>query len=160
MFSRQDDAENQRTLRQFLFLAGTGTLLGAPILVVALPRALPVVFGTRFEDATGVATILVIANIARGWNVMFTSILRGAHYPGQASVGDLIGLAVLAALLVVLAPRFGSVGVAIAVAVAALAAFCWLVRLTLAVGGLRLRAVPAVIRSEAIHFMSSFNRGR
>jgi O-antigen/teichoic acid export membrane protein len=131
VFSILDKDSLANGVARFALVAGSLTTLVGPILAIALPQALPYLFGAAFADAKVTATILVSAYLIRGWNQMLSSILRGAGQPLMTSMGEIGGLLIMAALLIYLVPRFGAEGAAASVLAGSLSTFVWLAVRTL-----------------------------
>ena len=141
-FASQSDAAVPRSLARFLLWGLGGALLLTPVLVMVVPWAVVPVYGTAFKAAGPISLILVPGYVLRGSNQMLVAILRGSGAPMRASAGQVAGLVVLAALLPIGISVRGAEGAALAVTVAAGAAFVWL--LTTAVRSSRLAPKDAI----------------
>ncbi len=86
---------------------------------------------------------------------MLVAILRGSGTPMRASVGQILGLAVLAALLPVGILERGAEGAAMAVTVSAAVAFVWLLVTALRHGNFSARRAFAVWRSDFVRLRHS-----
>lgn len=115
------------TLSRLLLIAITVALTAGPVMLVALPRLIPLVFGKGFASGVPVAEILVLGYLCRGYSGMLVATLRGAGSPLRASSGEIIGLILFAALLPMLTWRFGTLGTAAALTLAAAAMLIWVV---------------------------------
>lgn len=122
-FARQQAATLPAALGRLLLVGGALTMLTAPLLVIALPLAVPLLFGSAFSGAVPMTALLALGYLMRGWNLILSSFIRGAGRPFTASVGQAVELAVLAGLLPLFTPRFGTTGAAISVTVGAAASF-------------------------------------
>lgn len=125
--SRQAAASMPLFLSRFLLVAGLLTVCVGPILVLALPWTLPIVFGPTFQRGMAMAQILVVAYLIRGWGGLLSTVVRGRNRPLRASLGEVIGLIVMALLLPLLTPQFGGVGAGYAVAFGATAMLLWMI---------------------------------
>jgi O-antigen/teichoic acid export membrane protein len=87
--------------------AGVGLWLAARALV-------PMLFGQPFVDSISLVSILIPASCILGMNQLLATGLRGHGRPGIASRAELLGLIATVPLLVILLPRFGAYGAAVA----------------------------------------------
>jgi O-antigen/teichoic acid export membrane protein len=126
-FVRLSTADRQMTLSRLLLVGITVTFSAGPVMVIALPRLIPFIFGKAFVSAVPVAAVLVVGYLIRGYNGMLVALLRGAGQPLRASTGEMIGLILFAGCLPVLTGRFGSAGTATALTIAAAATLVWMV---------------------------------
>jgi O-antigen/teichoic acid export membrane protein len=118
---------NARLLLVRTLLIGVAvSTVAAPLFLVLVPWAIPAVFGGPFRSAQTLAAILVVGQAIRTWNLVLTAYLRGRGEPLKASIGEVIGVAVLAVALMLLVPQLSAEGAAIAVCVAAPFALGWL----------------------------------
>jgi len=81
--------------------------LGAPLILKTL-------FGAEFVGAAGPFRWLLFAAAVWGWASIVISGLRGFGYPGLSTVARFSGAATTAVALLILLPRFGITGAAIA----------------------------------------------
>jgi O-antigen/teichoic acid export membrane protein len=81
--------------------------LGAPLI-------LKVLFGARFAPATGPFRWLLVAAAVWGWGSIVISGLRGFGYPGLSTIARFSGASTTAIALLVLLPRYGISGAAMA----------------------------------------------
>lgn len=147
-FARQGAAAFPTTLAQVLFAGSLLTLVTGPILVGLLPIAVPIVFGPGFAAARPLTALLAVGFLIRGWDVMLAAILVGAGKPFTASIGQGLELALLAVLLIALAPRFEATGAALSVAVAAAVSLVCLLGFALATARLSLGDMAQVWARE------------
>src|SRR5207247_9590123 len=84
------------------------------------PVFIPALFGGRFADAVVPAMLLCIAAIPFSFSLLLHDFVRGLGYPGIGLRPELMGVAVSAALLFMLLPRYGGVGAAFS----SLASYC------------------------------------
>lgn len=102
------------------------TAVSGPILLALVPWVVYFFFGRTFESAIPLARVLLLTSFARGWNGVMVGIMRGAGWPGKASIASIVGLVVSAALLPPLVWQLGSMGAAMAVTCSAVAGFIWI----------------------------------
>lgn len=140
-FARQTSAALGGTLARLLLRGGLLTVLGGPVLVVVLPLAIPVLFGSGFRGAVQLTAVLALGYLLRGWTLILASVLRGAGRPFTASAGQAVELILLAALLFALVPRLGTMGAAAAVVVGATSSLSVLLVAALVSAGLSVRAM-------------------
>jgi O-antigen/teichoic acid export membrane protein len=81
--------------------------LGAPLILKTL-------FGERFVPAAGPFRWLLVAAAVWGWGSIVISGLRGFGYPGLSTIARFSGAATTAIALLILLPRFGISGAAMA----------------------------------------------
>ncbi len=121
LVARVDPAlRTERVLRAFRSTALL-TLVAAAIAAVVGPPLLPLVFGEPFEASTGPFLLLLpgaLGFVALG---IFTSALVASSAPGRSSAGPLVSLVLVLALDLLLIPRFGASGAAVAASAALLA---------------------------------------
>lgn len=91
---------------------------GAVVPLWALSYLLPVIYGSSFQGAVVPAQIILIGLILEGVAGVVSGFLYGIGRPGLNSLATLAGLTVTVVLDVVLIPRFGATGAAIASAAA------------------------------------------
>jgi len=103
--------------RQVVHHLQLGMLVAVPATIVALavvPFALPVVFGVAFVHAVPAAEILLVAGVFQGANIVLGNGLFGLGRPGLVAVAQGSTLILATCLLLLLLPRLGGVGAAIA----------------------------------------------
>jgi O-antigen/teichoic acid export membrane protein len=109
----------ERTLR--VFRAVTILTLGAVLVAAALgPFLLPIVFGSHYEGA--VEPFLLLLPSAFGFlaNAVFSNALLASGAPALSSLGPVVSLVIGVVLDIILMPRHGASGAAIAASVALL----------------------------------------
>jgi O-antigen/teichoic acid export membrane protein len=158
-FIRLSGADRQMTLSRLLFLGITVTFIAGPIMAIALPRLIPFIFGTPFLSAVPVAEVLVFGYLIRGYNGMLVAMLRGAGQPLRASTGEMMGLILFALFLPVLTGRFGGVGTATALTIAAAATLVWMVIQAVSATRLSLPRLWSLWRSD-VTWLAASARGR
>jgi O-antigen/teichoic acid export membrane protein len=124
---RSSSAGRRVTLARLLLIGLTVSILAGPVLIVALPRLIPFVFGDAFTSAVPVAELLVLGFLFRGFTGMLVAMLRGAGRPLRASGGEIAGLMLFAACLLILTRHYGVVGTATALTLSAAAMLIWMV---------------------------------
>jgi O-antigen/teichoic acid export membrane protein len=117
-FTRQRPEVAAREARHLLTRACGLTTVAAPVLAAVSVVALPLLFGSAFHAAIEPACILLIGLAVEGAAAVASAYLWGAGRPGANSVGMGVGVVVTVALDVVLIPRLGATGAAIASSVA------------------------------------------
>ena len=117
-----------RSLRLTLY---THLLVLVPLWLAA-PLVLRYVYGEAFLAATATLRILLLASVMLSVAGIMTSGLRGFGHPGLSTIGRLASAVVTVVALLVLLPRLGIVGAAVAsllgYSVTMLIALFWLVR--------------------------------
>jgi O-antigen/teichoic acid export membrane protein len=95
-----DPAQQVAFIRQTFTFIIPCTILITLILVALTPIFIPVLFGSDFSDAVPATLILCIAAAVAAMNLNIADTLRGLGRPKQSLIGEAIGLAVTATLLV------------------------------------------------------------
>lgn len=113
-FARSDAAEATASSRRLIPRAGAVTLTIALPLALAAGAVVPLLFGRAFQTAVLPAQILLIGLAVEGVSGVVTAYLYGRGHPGLNSLAAGAGLAVTLILDVILIPRLGTVGAAIA----------------------------------------------
>jgi O-antigen/teichoic acid export membrane protein len=103
-----------RTLRTVTLVALAVTTMSC----ASSPFLLPAVFGNGYRSAVGVILLLAPGAVALATGTVIANILQGLGKPWAASKGQILGAGVTVPLLLVLIPRLGIVGAAIASSVA------------------------------------------
>lgn len=111
---RSTDAERVADARRYASLTLAASLLVVLPLVAAAPLVVEIAFGEQFEDATGVARILLVASVALALARVLESVLKGLDRPLEAGIAEGIALAVTVVALAALIPLLGITGAAIA----------------------------------------------
>jgi O-antigen/teichoic acid export membrane protein len=127
----QATADTQRMLP-----AATGlTMVSAVVLAIAAPFVLPLLYGSQFDDSVRLAQILLVGLAVEGAAGVISAYLYGIGRPGLNSLAMGAGVVLTIALDLLLVPRWGATGAAIASTVAYVATtgalllvFRWLVR--------------------------------
>jgi O-antigen/teichoic acid export membrane protein len=108
----------RRMLVRLVKLTLALSVLAAVALVIATPAVIRIFFGPEFLAATQVAQVLTLASILANLNRVSSAGLRAFNRPLQAGTGDLIAAVVTVTSMLVLVPRNGLLGAAVAVSVA------------------------------------------
>jgi O-antigen/teichoic acid export membrane protein len=94
---------------------GTWMIACAVVLLgAATPVGIAIVFGSAFQAAVIPAAILVIASGTNALNGVLEELLRGFGRPGATLVAESVAVAVGLPVLLLLVPRFGLAGAALA----------------------------------------------
>lgn len=134
-FARTGAAAAARRTAALLPRAAAGNALAALVLAAAAGTVLPLLYGPQFQAALLPAYILLGGLAGEGVAGLVTAYLYGDGRPGLNSVAMGVGLVLTGVLDLLLIPRHGAVGAAIASAaayavttVALLGCFAWLRR--------------------------------
>jgi lipopolysaccharide/colanic/teichoic acid biosynthesis glycosyltransferase len=117
-FAKSDPATATATSKRMILRAGAVTALGALPLALGAIVVIPLLFGGVFEPAVLPAQILLVGLAAEGVGGVVTAFLFGRGRPGLNSLGAGAGVTVTVLLDLVLIPRYGTVGAAIASSIA------------------------------------------
>jgi O-antigen/teichoic acid export membrane protein len=90
------------------------TLAGAVVALVLGPALFPLVFGSAFRDSAEPFRWLVPGALGFVALAIFSNALVASSAPGRSSAGPMVSLGLSVALDVVLIPRFGASGAAVA----------------------------------------------
>ncbi len=99
------------------------TLVSGVILITALPLILPLLYGRNFAAAVKVAQILTVESIIASATIVHVQTFMATNRPTMAAVLQLAGLALAVPLMLVLIPRIGLAGAAIALLASTVARF-------------------------------------
>jgi O-antigen/teichoic acid export membrane protein len=113
-FARADPATAVASSRRLMRRAGAVTVVTALPLAIAAGAAVPALFGDNFRSAVLPAQILLVGLGIEGVAGVATAFLYGRGRPGLNSLAAGAGVIVTIVLDVILIPRFGAVGAAIA----------------------------------------------
>ena len=137
-FARSDVAAATASSRSLIPRAGAVTASLAVPLGLLAGAVIPLLFGRAFQNAVLPAQILLIGLAAEGVSGVITAFLFGRGHPGLNSLAAGAGVIVTLVLDVILIPRLGTVGAAIASSAAylttALALVLWYRHVTRASG--------------------------
>jgi O-antigen/teichoic acid export membrane protein len=113
-YSNQTRSTAAANARALLPKAAAIVALAAIPLWVAATFLLPIVYGPSFQSAVEPAHILLLGLAAEGVAGVITAFLYGIGRPGLNSIAMGSGVVVTVALDLLLIPRFGAVGAAVA----------------------------------------------
>jgi O-antigen/teichoic acid export membrane protein len=120
-FSSQPIDRAAAGARRLIRPATAATLVCAVVLALAAPFALPLLYGAQFDAAVGMAQILLVGLSVEGAAGVVSAYLYGTGRPGLNSVAMGAGVVLTVVLDLLLVPRWGATGAAIASTVAYLA---------------------------------------
>lgn len=134
----------RRALKRFVSL-GTGLSLAVVVILgLGSGRLVPLLFGAQFRDAVTVSRLLLISAFLMCVRRLLSDGARGLNRPFAGSAGEIASWAVLLPGVLVLGPRYGIAGVALAL-IASSAASLAVVALSLTRGeSLRMPALARV----------------
>jgi O-antigen/teichoic acid export membrane protein len=121
-FTRATPSQAAAEARRMLPRACIATLAAAPVLAASSVAVLPLLFGAAFRSAIAPACILLIGLAVEGAAAVSGAYLWGTGRPGAFSLGMGVGVLVTVSLDVILIPRHGAIGAAVASSIAYLAA--------------------------------------
>lgn len=125
--ARATPEKRQAATRRFVWLATALSSVVVAILILAAGELVPLLFGPDFTEAVTITRILLIGAVFTGARRVLTDSVSGSGRPGLGSAVELVSWIVLVPLLLVLAPIWGTEGVAAALTVAAAISFVVLV---------------------------------
>jgi len=120
-FTRALPAVASRDARHLLGRACLVSMAATPLLAGLSIVALPLLFGQEFQPAVVPACLLLVGLAVEGAAAVASAYLWGAGRPGANSVGMGVGVVITIALDLLLIPRYGASGAAIASSAAYLA---------------------------------------
>jgi O-antigen/teichoic acid export membrane protein len=123
------------TIARCVALFGFMILL-AFIVALALPSAIPIVFGPGYERAVPIGQILTFGAVVRSNTGLLGTVVRGLARPLASGAGDIVGLPIFATLLIVMVPTWRGVGAAIALSLAAGISFAVMLGLCMRIAGM------------------------
>lgn len=113
---------------QVMRYAAVTLLLGCATAAVALiwaPQLVQLIYGSQFMAAAPLVRIMVLSGIAAALYRVLADGLRGLGHPLKSSMAELIGVVVGVPAMLLLVPRLGAAGAAIAVSLASLIALMY-----------------------------------
>jgi O-antigen/teichoic acid export membrane protein len=113
-FARSGRSVADAQLRRLLWRACGLTVAAAPVMAVAAVVGLPLLYGRAFQGAVLPACLLLIGLAFEGATAVSSGYLRGIGRPGTNSAGMAAGVVVTVVLDVLLIPRHGAAGAAVA----------------------------------------------
>jgi O-antigen/teichoic acid export membrane protein len=144
-----DPREAQRSLWRHFALGSALTLAAVTVLEIAVPTLVPLFFGAEFSPAVPVARILLIGAFFAGARRLLADGVRGAGYPSLGSIAEAASWVLMLPAMIVLAPIFGSEGVALAATLAWAASLVVLLAATAVVLGGRGKRLESLLASLA-----------
>ena len=155
-FARSDSATAALTSRRLIPRAGAVTIGIALPLALAAGFVVPLLFGATFLSAVVPSQILLAGLAVEGVAGVITAFLYGRGRPGLNSLAAGTGLIVTLALDIILIPRLGAIGAAIASSAAYLttdvALVLWYLQVTRSMA-------PAGVAPPAIESLSGASTG-
>jgi O-antigen/teichoic acid export membrane protein len=115
--SQRGAALTMRAFRRVFFVTGVTVLAAA----VVGPPLYPVLFGSAFEPSVIPFLILLPGAIGYAASIVFSNGLIGMSSPGRSSLGPVVSVVTGLALALLLIPRMGATGAALAATIAFLA---------------------------------------
>jgi O-antigen/teichoic acid export membrane protein/O-antigen ligase len=143
--SHGDPVGARRSLWRYFFL-GVGISAAFIILLeFATGQLVTIFFGAEFLDAIPIARVLLLATLFMCARRVLTDSVNGLGRPGLGTIAEIASWVLLIPSIAVLLPRYGAVGVALALAVS------WFLSLVLLVGLVLASAQPwfAVLETRA-----------
>lgn len=113
-FARLESSAAIASSRRLIPRAGAITVASAVPLSIGAGAVLPILFGDSFKAAVLPAQILLVGLAAEGVAGVITAFLYGRGRPGLNSLAAATGVVVTLVLDIILIPRFGAAGAAIA----------------------------------------------
>jgi O-antigen/teichoic acid export membrane protein len=113
-FTRDGARAAAATAREMMPRATAVTMVAALPLALAAGTLLPIIYGEAFRPAIVPAYILLVGLAPEGLAGVATAFLYGSGRPGLNSLGMGVAVAVTVALDLLLIPRFGATGAAVA----------------------------------------------
>jgi O-antigen/teichoic acid export membrane protein len=115
-----DRARTERALRAARLLTAS-TAASVVVAAVAGPSLIPIVFGSAFEVSVVPFLLLLPGAFGYAASRLFSTALATSAAPGRSSIAAIVSVIVEVALDLILIPRFGAAGAAVAASVAFLA---------------------------------------
>ena len=127
------------------FVLGAGLSLCVVVaLEIAVKWLVPLFFGGEFEEAVGIARILILAGLFMAARRVLTDGVNGLGHPGLGTIAEVTSWVLLIPALVICVPRYGAEGVALALLFAWFPSFVLLLALAAVVD----TRVPQAARSR------------
>ena len=90
-----------------------GVLPLVVLLVIAVPRLIPWVFGAEFAGSVPLTIWLAPAAVAQNLAIVMGALLRGRGLPGRAALANVLALISSATVMMIAVPRLGVSGAAV-----------------------------------------------
>jgi O-antigen/teichoic acid export membrane protein len=113
-FARSERAVADAEVRHLLPRALALTAATTPLLAVAAVLTLPLLYGDEFRAAVVPACVLLVGLAVEGAAAVASAYLWGVGRPGANSAGMAVGVVVTVTLDLLLIPRYGALGAAVA----------------------------------------------
>ena len=156
--SQSSEAEARRALWRYFFLGvGLSALVIGGLAIVA-GKLVVLFFGAEFQSATSIARVLLLATLFMAARRVLTDGLNGMGRPGLGTIGEIASWVFLLPAIALLLPRYGAVGVGLALAVAWFASLVLLLVL-MHTSVRRVPWVSPVIRRAMRRLRSKMTRG-
>ncbi len=148
--ARRDDAERRRFIERMLRFITLGAAGITVMFLIVIEPLLELVYGPAFTGAAAPVRILMPGLVLWAANSVLTAALRSIGRPGIGSRHQLAGVALTVALLIVLLPRWGIEGAALASAIVYATVFAANARALGRLGqiGWRTTCSPAALRRD------------
>ena len=129
--SQSSEAEARRALWRYFFLGvGLSALVIGGLEIVA-GKLVVLFFGAEFQSATSIARVLLLATLFMAARRVLTDGLNGMGRPGLGTIGEIASWVFLVPTIALLLPRYGAVGVGLALAISWFASLVLLIILVL-----------------------------
>jgi O-antigen/teichoic acid export membrane protein len=145
-FTRLQPVAAAREARRLAVQACAATMLAAPVLAAAAVAILPRLFGAQFQSAVVPACLLLVGLAVEGATAVGSAYLWGVGRPGANSIGMGLGVIITVVFDLLLIPRHGAVGAAIASSLAYLATAVFITALA---GSCASAATDSAIRTSS-----------
>ena len=126
------------------------TAAGAAAMALSAVYIVPLLFGASFAAAVPLALVLVPATIALSMNLVLSTAFRGVGRPDVASKAELVGLIVTGGALVLMLPRYGVYGAAVASLVAYLSVHAYMLTRAREIIGTQSRSLYVPTQDDVI----------
>ena len=121
-YPRVASQPNRQTARRAMwryFVLGAGlSVVVVVVLEIAVGRLVTLFFGSEFEEAVGIARILILAGLFMAARRVLTDGVNGLGHPGLGTIAEVASWVLLIPALAICIPRYGAEGVALALLIA------------------------------------------
>jgi O-antigen/teichoic acid export membrane protein len=115
--SQTHAADARRALWRYFFLGLGLSALVIGGLEIVIGKLVVLFFGTEFQSATPIARVLLLATLFMAARRVLTDGVNGMGRPGLGTIGEIASWVFLLPTIALLLPRYGAVGVALALAI-------------------------------------------
>lgn len=138
--SQTSAAEARRALWRYFFLGVALSALVIGALEIVTGKLVLLFFGAEFQSATPVARVLLLATLFMAARRVLTDGVNGMGRPGLGTISEIASWIFLVPTIALLLPRYGAVGVAVALTIS------WFASLVLLIVLVRspVRRVPSI----------------